>query len=313
MIRRIPFRLIGLLLLAYILFTLDLSLVLEQFRSIGAAAVTWAAMAFVMLLAFRCWRWHVLLQATSVPTSFSQNIVSCNASIWVGMATPGRVGEFRRATDLANEGALGLGQASALVLFELALDLAMFATFAVTAWLLLIGGFDAAQSWTLFSVLMIVTLALLAIVGSIVSASLRLFPALGKIPGVGSLMPRLAEHLDIGTGANIASLTLGVALAYVIMMIALIEGMLSAMGFLDAVAIVGLAGVAGAIPITYFGLGTRDVALIWYFAELGQSKETAVAVSFAFLLAQLIGIAVSLAASLVLPGLLRRNQDDSSH
>ena len=312
MIRRIPFRLIGLVLLAYILFTLDLTLVVERFRNIGAAALIWAALAFVVLLAFRCWRWHVLLQALSIPTGMGQNIVSCNASIWVGMATPGRVGEFRRATDLANAGALGLGQAGALVLFELALDLFMFAVFAATGWIVLTGELDSAQSWTLFSTLMVIALISLAMVGAVISTSLRLFPALGKIPGVGPLMPRLVASLGPGVGANIASLTLGVALAYVVMMIALIEGMLPALGFMDAIAIVGLAGVAGAVPITYFGLGTRDVALIWYFAEIGQSKETAVAVSFAFLLAQLIGIAVSLAASLILPGLLlRRPHSDS--
>jgi hypothetical protein len=59
---------------------------------------------------------------------------------------------------------------------------------------------------------------------------------------------------------------------------------------------VGLAGIAGAVPITYFGLGTRDVVLIWFFGQIHRLPSDAVAFSFSVLLAQLIGIFVSLAA-----------------
>jgi uncharacterized membrane protein YbhN (UPF0104 family) len=63
---------------------------------------------------------------------------------------------------------------------------------------------------------------------------------------------------------------------------------------------VGLAGMAGAVPITYFGLGTRDVMLVSFFGYLGRPAEEAVALSTCFLLVQLIGILVSLAVAILL-------------
>jgi hypothetical protein len=83
------------------------------------------------------------------------------------------------------------------------------------------------------------------------------------------------------------------------MMAALVAPLQLRLNLTDVLTMVGLVGVSGAIPITYFGFGTREVTLIWYLSQFGLGKETAVAVSFSFLLAQLIGIAVSLAISVL--------------
>ncbi len=296
------------MLLGYILYTLDLQEVFGRLRQIGLVSLVVAALAFAALLAFRCWRWHVLVTAIGAATPLRWNVLSYNGSVWVGMATPARLGEFRRATDLAKSGALGFGQASALVLFDLSLDLFVFIVLSAAGCLYLFAGPGTDLAWLCFSASLGLGFAVLLFVRWPIVLSIRWVPIIRKIPGVGELIPKLGEGLQGLTATKTAFLTVGVAATYIWMMLALMGSIVPDLQIVEAMTVVGLAGIAGAIPITYFGLGTRDVALIWYFGMLGQTKETAVAVSLMFLLAQLIGIAVSLAASGVLPWMLPRQE-----
>lgn len=306
--RRIPFRLIGLVLLCYILYTLDVGEVIGRLQQIGVVSLVVAALAFAALLAFRCWRWHVLVTAIGAAMPLRWNVLSYNGSVWVGMATPARLGEFRRATDLANKGALGLGQASALVLFDLSLDLFVFVVLSAAGCLYLFAGPGTDVAWVLFGMTLGIGFAVLLFVRWPIILSIRCVPLIRKIPGVGDLIPILGEGLRGQTATKTAFLTIGVAATYIWMMLTLIGSIVPDLRIVEAMTVVGLAGIAGAIPITYFGLGTRDVALIWYFGLLGQTMETAVAVSLMFLLAQLIGIAVSLGASGILPLVLPKEE-----
>lgn len=310
MFRHIPFRLIGLLLLGYILYSLDLREVFGRLQQIGLVSLVVAAFAFAALLAFRCWRWHVLVKAIGAALPLRWNVLSYNGSVWVGMATPARLGEFRRATDLANKGALSLGQASALVLFDLSLDLFLFIVLSAAGCLYLFAGPGTDLAWVLFCASLGLGFAILLFVRWPIVLSIRWVPIIRKIPGVGDLIPKLGEGLQGLTAIKTAFLTVGVAATYIWMMLALIGTIVPDLKIVEAMTVVGLAGIAGAIPITYFGLGTRDVALIWYFGMLGQTMETAVAVSLMFLLAQLIGIAVSLAASGILPWVLPGQENE---
>lgn len=301
MLKRIPFRLIGLLLLAYILYTLDLGQVIARLRQIGFQSGIWAGFGFSALLVFRCWRWHVLASAVGGSKPVRQNLLSANESLWLGMVTPGRLGEFRRAADLADHGNLGIGAASALVLFDLSLDLCAFASLALAGGLYLFLGPGTALAWSFFVAALLLGFVVLTNVRMPIAASIRWMPLTAKIPGIGTLLPLLRDGLENGPAVAAALLTAFVSLAYILTMWPLVAPMGIDIGLLQIATMVGFAGVAGAVPITYFGLGTRDIALIWYFGQLGIDKETAVAVSFTFLLAQLIGIVVSFCAGLILP------------
>jgi hypothetical protein len=307
-LNRFPFRLLGILLLGYFIYVADLSVVAAQMRNIGGASILSAAAAFVGLVLARCWRWHVLVTSIGVPTRAIDDFLSCNSSIWLGLVTPGRAGEFSRAVDLSRRSGRGFAEAGALVLFDLMLDLFVYVTLAVAGVIVLV--LRAAQAaGFIYAIAIVVGLLCLANARPAISATIRWIPWLNKVPGVRSLLPSLESHLVGASNWKIAASTACASFAYALMIAILIAPLGLQFGFVVILAMVGLVGVSGALPITYFGVGTRDATLIWYLGHHGQSLETAVAVSFLFLLAQLVGaftsFALGFAAGRLAP-LLRR-------
>lgn len=296
-LKRIPFRLLGFVLLAYVLYVTDLTQVSKQMHLIGTGSIAGAAAAFLLLLLFRCWRWHLLAGSLAADTPIARSFADCNESIWLGMATPGRVGEFTRGVYLSRATGVGLAAATALVAFDLVLDLLAYVLMA-GAGVLLIGLGDRKPE---NSVVLLLAMVALVVGLSFVSAPIgfvrRHLRVVNKLPGLSLLLPALETRLRGKNALGVALGTLGAFLAYAWMMAILVAPMDLALDWRDTLVMVGVVGVSGAVPITYFGLGTREVALIWHFDTLGLSVENAVAVSFAFLFAQLIGIVVSLLVS----------------
>lgn len=298
-LKRIPFRLIGLLLLAYVLYIVDLREVLERLRQIGAGSVLLAVAAYLLLLALRCWRWFLLTRTIWPAAPFRRCVYSCNESIWMGLVTPGRIGEFRRAVDLTNDSGRRLSTTSALVLFDLFIELFAYAVFGLAGLVLLAMG-GGPLAWSLFALCQLAGLACLVLARWPILLTFKWVPGASRLPGFSEVLPALGAGLQGAAALRLALITFGTSLAYCFMIVALTSAMQLGMGFIDYLTMVGLVGVSGALPITYFGFGTREVAILWHFGQIGLDQEAAVAVSFTFVLAQLLGIAVSLLIGLAL-------------
>ncbi|HVY88311.1 MAG TPA: lysylphosphatidylglycerol synthase transmembrane domain-containing protein [Hyphomonadaceae bacterium] len=304
-IAKAPWRLIGIVLLVVVLLNIDLNRLLQQFERLGPGPIVMAAGAFVLLLVGRYWRWRVLTLAVGAKQQLWSLIVSCNRSIWLGLVTPGRVGEFRRAADLSVVRGWGLAASSSLVLIDLLIDLGAYTAIGLGGFLYL----SLAAPWgpILAGAVLVGAVSMLFALGGIAGQAARLFPILLRVPGFAELLPALGGGLPGGRALQVVMATTVAAIAYITMIWCLVHPMQPDLDVGQIGASVGLAGVAGAIPITYFGLGTRDIMLVSFFAHLGRPAEQAVAVSFSILLAQVIGIFVSLAAEPVLGVAAKRN------
>jgi uncharacterized membrane protein YbhN (UPF0104 family) len=297
-IAKAPWRLIGIALLIVVLFKIDLHRLLQQFARLGPGPIAMAAVAFVVLLVGRYWRWRVLTWAIGARQPLWPLVSSCNRGIWLGLVTPGRVGEFRRAADLSVVRQWGLTASSALVLIDLLIDLGAYAALGLGGFLYVSLGGPWAQLLG-GSTLVLAALVLLAL-GGVAGLAIRLAPVLLRVPGFSEVLPALRDGLKGARSLQVVAATALAAAGYVTMIWCLVHPMQPDLGLDQISASVGLAGVAGAIPITYFGLGTRDLMLVSFFAHMGRPAEQAVVVSFSVLLAQLIGIFVSLAVDPVL-------------
>lgn len=289
---RVPWRLIGVILLVVVLMNVDLDRMATQFARVGPLAIIEAAAAFLALLAARCWRWRLLTHAVGVEEPLLANVASCNRSIWLGLATPGRVGEFRRALDVSRRRNWSLAAGGGLVLFDLVLDFGLYI-------ILALGGlayFFVAPlvGIAIGSALLGVAGVGLAVGGRALGIIARASPIVLRAPGVAEILPALQQGLRGRTSLGVAAATLTSAAAFTTMMACLITPMGVGIGAPEILTTIGLASAAGAIPISYFGLGTREAALIWFLGERGVDESSALAVSFTYLLATLIGVGVSL-------------------
>lgn len=298
LVTRAPWRLIGLVMLVVVLTTVDLRQVGAQLARIGPLSVAGALLAFAVLLACRCWRWRLLTQATGDRGPLLANLISCNRSIWLGLATPGRIGEFRRAGDLAISRGWGVASASALVLFDLLLDLGAYVALAVAGAILLFFPAPLNVAGALAAVAAFA--ACVFAVPPLLSASARFGPLARRVPGVAVLPNALGAGFRDGAAWLAVATTLGAALAYSAMIACLATPLAISLSLAHVVIVVGLSVAAGALPISYFGVGTRDVALIGFFELIGESRTDAIAVSLLFLVAQLIGLVVSIGLGMLL-------------
>ena len=293
-IARAPWRLIGIVLLAVVILNIDRQAVIARFGRLGVGYVAGAMAAFAALIALRYWRWRVLTNAVGTRQPFWQLASSFNHSVWLGMATPGRIGEFRRAADLSVAQHWGMAASSSLVLLDLLIDLGAYGAIGVGGYLWLV----TAAPWGGVAAAAILCLAALPVIGfgALGGLILRCAPSISKRAGLSELLPALRDGFSLGVGITLVTATVMTSLAYVSMVWCLVHPTQPDLSIVYIATAVGLAGIAGAVPITYFGLGTRDVVLIWFFGQLHKLPPDAVAFSFSILLAQLIGIFVSLAA-----------------
>lgn len=303
-IRSFPYRIVGLILLAYLLSSVDITDVGGHLKSMRATSVVIAASPIFGLLAFRCWRWCELARAAGSSLRSSTLVVTCNESIWLGLASPARLGEFRRAAPLVSGKELGIAAATALIVFDLSMDLYAFAAAGVSGvavqWM---AGMLDIPGWaqgSLFTALLMAGFLLLTQIRWPLLLVSRWLPTSGRFSELGVLSSRLAANLTGTLPLRISIYTTVVLVSFVAMMGILISALDLNLDLVQTVTLIGLVGISGAIPITYFGFGTREAVLILYLGSLGYSAEKAIAVSAMFLVAFFLAIATSLLFGVVL-------------
>jgi uncharacterized membrane protein YbhN (UPF0104 family) len=288
-------RLIGLLILIVLLANIDLGHLWALLSKLTTIQVAGAGAAVLGLLLTRCERWHCLLSAAGLELDRRSAYASCLRSIWLGYITPGRIGEFKRGIDLVRWQMTTPGVAGALVLIDLCGDaavalaivaVALLAAYATATPIIMFGG----GFWISSFIAIVMAMALQPMLSalSFVASKIRYFSA------ITDLLARLARAPQ-RVLLLLFSLTIVSNAFYVAMMIPLFRPIDMTITLSNATVMVMIAAVAGMVPITYFGLGTREAALLFVLAQTGRSSELAIALSLTFVVPMAIGFFVAAA------------------
>jgi uncharacterized protein (TIRG00374 family) len=295
-LRQIVLRLIGLGVLALILLKLDLTALASALTGVRWGYLLLALLVNPLLFGIKSWRWREMLRMQAVHYPWRDAFLVFSAGLFLGLVTPGRLGEAGKALYLKQDQDLPLSEGLANVLMDRLLDLYC---------ILLIGAvglawFRLLPSWALLLVLSATLFALLlpAVLLSERLADLGLslllrVPILrGHAAGVASaalqfrrgLRPLVTPGLVVPVGLTLAAYGLF-----------FVQGRLLALALalplsIDYVAVcLSVAGAISLLPISFSGLGTRDAILIALFAPLGLAAEQAVAFSTLFFLTAYVG------------------------
>lgn len=297
-----PIRLIGLVVLVVLLANVDLARLWALLTGLTARQIALAGAAVLGLLIARCERWHRLLSAAGIALTRGETYQSCLRSMWLGYLTPGRVGEFKRGFDLAKRQFATPSAATALVMLDLGADavvaIAVVGVALLTAYVMatpiiaLVGGF-----WVCLALMIATVLATRpALSGLALLSSQTRF-----LVNVTEILKRLVASPRFVL-LNLLLLTVLIEGFYVAMMIPLFKPIDGTLTISNATVIVMTGTVTALIPITYFGLGTREAALLLLLAGAGRSFETTIALSLTFVGAQAIGLVVTVALDLLVRG-----------
>lgn len=272
-------KVIGVLLFAWLLSTIDRNALVMNLRQVdlGMFAVSFVILVFADFL--KAARWHLLVRAAGATQRLSHDWKVYNIGIFLGLITPGKLGEFGRAGYLKKVG-VQTGTAVAVVLVDRVFDVAVVALFSLLALQILFGG-----SWLVGG--LIVGMVVLAAIGGVLWHMHRLPMKkewIAFLTTLGTRVPLLLGSLFLTFLSWAIYCVWSVTLAYSVGIQA---------SFLPLMSAVMLTGIVAFLPVAPSGLGTRDASLVWLLAPLGIGAPLAVALAFlmfvSIVLSSLIG------------------------
>lgn len=277
-------RSIGLALFVFLLVRYQ---VLESLLSLdmASAGLLLAAIALnVPQIVLKVVRWRYLLSVQGIRYPQLPATLAYFGSIFIGLLTPGRLGEFIKSVHVQRDCGVSSGRAFSSVLADRLFDLA--ALFVVGAAAIAALAVSDAGTW-------IVLLAFAALL----TASVALFVH----PRGFALLARLAEKLRLGKlfrpegwladlheglaalparGVIVAVLLTAAAYAVFYLqcwLVARAAGL--PVGPFEVAFAVTLGSLVTLLPISVSGVGTRDAAIVSYLSSAGASGEVALAFS----------------------------------
>lgn len=292
---RILFQAAGIVLFVVILTRVDLRAIWHSYRHIepGYAAAA-LVLPFLLTLAKSArWRRIVARQNVAVPLSTAFRIYA--SALYLGLVTPGRIGDFAKSLYLTRRG-MSAGKAIFSSLADRLFDIVFLVVAGYLSLLLLPGIFK--NQLLMSSVLL--GLVVLMVVGlfcrrEFLKRFVRIFISRMPHRGIRESLDRVITETigDFGLlgPRAVGAATLLTILAWVCHYSCFI---LFARGLrIDASIHLLIVSVSAAVfvsllPVSLSGLGTRDLALILIFRGAGLTREAAVTFSFSFILVYLV-------------------------
>lgn len=271
--------LVGFLLLAILVWRLDRQAMAQALRALSPSAIALALGFFFLNVMVKAVRWQRLLVAQDIDVPWVTALLGFFSGSFYGSVTIGRLGELTRADILVQRG-VGLGQALSSCLFDRVLDLAA---------LLFVGGVVGA--FLLGDERMALTVALALIVAApLIWGVVRRWENATEADDGGGPVGRVArikrvlvdlvrESARLMRPAVLAEAAIWTALGWTghfATIWALAAGLGLTASKLTLTAAASFAALTTLIPITFQGVGTRELVFAAALAPEGVTQEAAV-------------------------------------
>lgn len=280
-------RSIGIVALIVILTRIDLVQLLRIFTMVKVFPLALINLLLIPGLFLKAMRWRYLLKLQGIAYGLKDAFISYLAGIYIGMVTPGRVGEVVKAVYLKEEQAVPYAQGLAGVLADRLFDLyvlAVAAMMGITFWIPVRVSWPPVLFLGVFLALPFLMLHKTALEGgarflyrfALAGADEKLFGGQSK-SFFYALRALICPQL---VNALLYSL---VIYALYFLQCHLLAGLLGLrFTYPEVVALVSITSLISFIPVTVLGIGTREIGMVYLFSRLGVGPEQAVAYSFLF-------------------------------
>lgn len=291
---------IGLVLFLIILSRTNLKEVFQNIKNINPSFLGFSLLLGLLVLFFEAVRWNLIKRKQNIKYSLKDSLLMYGAGVYIGILTPGRLGELVKALYLKNDG-YSLGRSFVGAVLHRIFDFAFISIFILFGSLFFLTIF---QKQTLILILGIVISVLLLTV--LIKTGLvkwffdKIFFVFVPKKYQNSWKLNFRDFVDdikiykLKDYLIIFLITAFSWFLYYLQAYVLIKGMNIDIPFLYLAISVTVAGLITLIPISIFGIGTRDAALILLFSPFLIPKEQVIAFSslllFVFLFIALTGL-----------------------
>jgi uncharacterized protein (TIRG00374 family) len=306
-------RFAGLILLGFLIWKLDASSVYSAIQNTQPTFLAAAILLNIPQIFTKALRWRYLMLAQGIQYNVASSVLAYFGSIFIGLLTPGRLGEFVKTVHVSRDCGIPAARAFSSVLVDRLFDLYALLLFGSAAI------FSTAQQQStalLFAeAALLLVLPILAILHRGTFERLQAFAMkTGKIGkklfGEGSWLQELRLYLISLRLSHILIAIFFTALAYAMFFsqcYLLARGMNLDVPFLTICFAVALGSLVTLIPISISGLGTREAVMIAYLGRHGVSAELSLGYSLLiFVTFYLAGGIMGAVAWLIKPAPLSR-------
>ncbi len=285
--------LMGVAIFVYILLGFNLSAIISNVVRANPALIAAAVMLHLPVLALKALKWRVIISSYGIRLGLAKSIVYWCVGFFIGLITPGRLGDMARAWYL--RGKTSFGRAMTTVVVDRVMDVAVVFVMAIAGAAAFVALYVPETSLVITISLLFAAFILALFVFSKKSIMVRITK-----PLLGFLIPSrhrgemegFVDEFYAGLKKIVGrkKLLLGVALTtllywlitfFQLYVLSRAIGInISFIGLLMFMPIVTLLDI---LPISFSGIGTRDAAMIFFFSFFMLQPEVAVAYSFLIL------------------------------
>ena len=296
MIKKIArfFPIIGIVLFIYVLSKVDLNLVKETFLNMNLIPFLAAFALTIPLLFIKTSKWRQLVTPFKVKLGWKEGFSAWLVGFFLGLITPGRVGDLTRAFYLKKK--MKIGTALTTVVIDRILDILVLMVLAGAGLIFILSNFAVSSSAPkIIAAFFLLFIAAVAFFIKKERARKLLRPIYNFFVPEKYKKTLKASFGDFYEGINVLQKNkLAVAKAAILSFVA--WGIVSVQYYLLAMAmgvninyftlfmIMPTVILVEILPISFSGLGTRDATLILFFSFVGLSASAAVALSLTILM-----------------------------
>ncbi len=284
---------IGIVLFLYIIWNMNLLEILSILKNTDMFYLSISIIFIVPIIAVKAFKWKMLMKVYNIDYPFIKSIGAWLVGYSVSLITPGRLGDFYRAYYLREKTSLGKSLTTVMVdriidvivLFSLALiGIVFFASFYA-------GYFDLLLSVVVIFILFLLFVFLLTRKGFVIRILRPFFRAMipdRYKPKLGTVFNDFYKGLGIMRNRKtiiIVSTVLGI----IAMLLTIFQYYLMALAlnitlpFQFLLMITPITMLLEALPVSLSGIGTRDAALVLFFAFIHLTAESAISFSLVIL------------------------------
>jgi uncharacterized protein (TIRG00374 family) len=298
------FPLVGILILAFILSRIDLYQVWGIISSANVFYLSFAVLMLLPLVAIKSLKWKLLIKSFDVNYPLGNLMKSWTIGFSISMVTPARLGDMSRAYYLKEK--LPFGKSLTTVIIDRVIDvfiLFVLAIIGIIGFAYYIKGFDLFAAVMLFFALFLLGVYASTKRGFMKAILKPFFKRFvsekhrGKISltfqdfyhGLG-ILRKSKKYLAASILLGIASWLVNI-FQYYLLAISLNLNV----SYFFLLSIMPLVNLMDILPISFSGIGTRDITLIFFLSQIGIAAEAAVSFSamllvFGYLVVGLVGL-----------------------
>lgn len=293
--------LIGIVIFILIISRLDLHELILVLNDINYFYLFLGFLLSFPILTIKVYRWNYLMKKQNINYSFKDSFLMYGTGMYIGIITPGRLGELSKIAFLKKNNSLGKSTVSVVV--DRLTDLIFLLFFGYFGFFLFFSLFkNLILILTLilvFSLILLITFLKTNIIKFLLKKMLNLIIPAKYQKSWKINFQDFINELKIYKLKNYLFIFLITAFSWFIYyfqtyLLAKSIG-INNLSFLFISIAVTIAGLVTLLPISILGIGTRDVTLIGLFNAFSINQETTVSFSFLILL---IGILTGLACSI---------------